>query len=83
VKATLSAVTEGDAQAAIVYVTDAEAAGDRVHTVELPEATGLVADYPIAALSTSGNVALAEAFVAFVLAPEGRAVLEQAGFLAP
>lgn len=83
VKATLTAVTEGDADAAIVYVTDAEAAGERVDTVEIPEAADLVADYPIAALSTSGNVELAEAFVAFVLAPGGRAVLEEAGFLAP
>ena len=76
-------MTEGDADAAIVYVTDAAAAGDRVDTVEVTEAADLFADYPIAALSASDDVELAEAFVAFVLAPEGRAVLEGAGFLAP
>ena len=35
-KATLTAVSEGDAVAGIVYVTDAQAAGDAVGSVEIP-----------------------------------------------
>jgi molybdate transport system substrate-binding protein len=83
VKSTLTAVTEGDAVAGIVYVTDATAAGDRVDTVEIPEARNVIADYPIAVVASSGSTALAEAFVAHVLSEEGRAVLADAGFLAP
>jgi molybdate transport system substrate-binding protein len=36
VRSTLTAVTEGDADAAIVYVTDAAAAGDAVEVVTVP-----------------------------------------------
>ncbi len=83
VRSTLSAVTEGDAVAAIVYVTDAKAAGDRIDTVAIPEAHDVTADYPIAALGATSSPALARAFEAFVLSEQGRSVLEDAGFLAP
>jgi molybdate transport system substrate-binding protein len=42
-KATLTAVSEGDAVAGIVYVTDAEAAGDDVDTVAIPEDQNVIA----------------------------------------
>jgi molybdate transport system substrate-binding protein len=83
VKAALSAVTEGDAEAAIVYVTDARAAGDAVATVEIPSSQNAVARYPIAVIAGTKDAALAEAFMAYVLGPEGRTVLEEAGFEAP
>ena len=81
VKATLTAVTEGDAEAAIVYVPDATASGDAVDTVEIPEADNVVADYPIAVMGSSPNAGLAEAFMAFVLGDNGQAALADAGFL--
>lgn len=83
VRATLAAVTQGDADAAIVYVTDATAAGDAVDVVALPEADEVVASYPIAAVAAAGSPEVAEAFVAFVLGPTGRQLLDEAGFGAP
>jgi molybdate transport system substrate-binding protein len=81
VKATLAAVADGDADAGIVYLTDVT--GDKVEAVAIPEAQNAVATYPIAVLKASTNPAAAEAFVAFVLGPQGQAVLEEAGFLPP
>jgi molybdate transport system substrate-binding protein len=83
VKATLAAVTPGDADAAIVYVTDAQAAGSTVDTVEIPDAQNAVAKYPIAVIKGTKSAALAEAFIQYVLGPEGQAVLKEAGFQAP
>ena len=85
VKATLAAVTEGDAHAAIVYVTDAAAAGDRAPTVELPPteaavAERLVAEYPIAVVWGASSE-LAVAFVEHVRSEAGQRVLRDAGFL--
>jgi molybdate transport system substrate-binding protein len=83
VKATLAAVTEGDAVAGIVYVTDAEAAGDAVESVDIAEADNVIADYPIAVVEATTNGDAAAAFVEYVLGPDGQAVLTDAGFLAP
>ena len=83
VKATLTAVTEGDAVAGIVYVTDAEAAGDAVEQVDIPDAQNAVATYPVSVLRGAGEPELARAFVEFVAGPEGERVLKDHGFLAP
>ncbi len=81
--ATTQAVSQGDAVAAIVYVTDAKAAGKAVDTVTIPDAQNAIASYPIAALRGAGDAALAKAFVAYVTSTEGQAVLEEYGFLPP
>lgn len=83
VRATLTAVTEGDAVAAIVYSTDARSAGDQVETVDIAVADNAIATYPAAVLAEASNAELAEAFVAYVASAEGQAVLEELGFLAP
>lgn len=82
-KTTLRAVTDGDADAAIVYVTDARAAGAKVATVEIPAAQNAVARYPIAMLASTGSPELAQAFLSYVLGPQAQAVLRKAGFQAP
>ena len=82
-KATLSAVANGDADAGIVYVTDGEAAGSTVGTVAIPAAQNAVAKYPIAIVEATRNEALAQAFMSYVLGPQGQAVLREAGFGAP
>lgn len=82
-RATLTAVSEGDAVAAIVYATDATAAGDRVEAVDLPAAGNVTASYPIAVLEDAANPDLAAAFRSYVLSEDGQTVLRDAGFLAP
>jgi molybdate transport system substrate-binding protein len=81
-KATLGAVTHGDADAALVYATDARAAGDDVHTVPLRDIAAATT-YPIGIVAGTHAPALARAFVAHVNSPAGRAVLDDHEFLAP
>jgi molybdate transport system substrate-binding protein len=83
VRATLTAVSEGDAVAGIVYVTDAAAAGDTVSTVTIPADVNAVATYPIGVVVDSSDAELAEAFVAHVLGADGQAVMKEFGFLPP
>ena len=81
-KATLTAVASGDADAGIVYVTDALASTD-VERVDLAESDNAVADYPIGIVRSTAATDLADAFVEYVTGPDARRVLESAGFLAP
>lgn len=82
VKATLTAVASGDADAGIVYVTDASASPD-VDRIDIPAEDNAEASYPIAVVKETGNAALATAFVEFVSSAVGLGILEAAGFLAP
>ena len=79
----LGKVTAGQADAGLVYVTDAAGAGDKVTAVAFPEAGGAVNTYPIAVLKGSRNAATAQKFVDLVTGPDGRKVLAGAGFAAP
>lgn len=83
VRSTLAAVTRGDADAAIVYVSDAAAVGSRVEVVEVPEAVGIVASYPVAGLADSDVGGVATAFVRYVLSDEAQTLLRDAGFGPP
>ena len=83
VRATLGAVSRGDADAAIVYQTDAAAAGDAVETVPLPGASEVVAQYPIAVVAGTAAPEVAAAFVDHVRGPTGQQILRRAGFGAP
>jgi molybdate transport system substrate-binding protein len=83
VKATLDAVTHGDADAAIVYVTDAKSAGKDVTAVMIPDGQNAIAVYPIATLTSSADKEVSQAFIDFVTGTEGQAVLKSYGFLAP
>lgn len=79
----LNKVTTGQADAGIVYVTDAIGAGDKVAAVSFPEAAGAVNTYPIAALRGSKNPGLARKFVDLVAGESGQKVLSAAGFAKP
>jgi molybdate transport system substrate-binding protein len=79
----LSKVTTGQADAGIVYVTDAIGAGDKVAAVAFPEASGAVNTYPIAVLKGSKNPELAHKFVDLVTGAAGQKVLNAAGFAKP
>ncbi|RRQ26859.1 molybdate ABC transporter substrate-binding protein [Rhodococcus sp. Eu-32] len=79
----LGKVTSGQADAGLVYVTDAAGVGDQVATVDFPESAEAVNTYPIATLNSSDNAGTAAAFVALVTSDTGRRVLTEAGFGAP
>lgn len=83
VKAALSKVTLGEVDAALVYRTDAKAAGDKVEGIEFPESAQAINDYPIAVLQGAPNPTGAQAFVQFVLSDKELAVLTAAGFQQP
>ncbi|HEY9266089.1 MAG TPA: extracellular solute-binding protein, partial [Mycobacterium sp.] len=78
----LGKVTSGQADAGLVYVTDAAAAGSDVTVIPFPESRGAVNRYPIAVLDHSANLDAARRFVALVTGPQGREVLGAAGFAA-
>ncbi|MCM6776992.1 molybdate ABC transporter substrate-binding protein [Nocardia sp. CDC159] len=79
----LGKVISGEADAGLVYVTDAAGAGAKVVTVPFPESSGAVNTYPIAAVADSKQAELAHQFEALVTGPDGRAALARAGFGAP
>jgi len=83
VKAVLSKVVLGEADAGIVYATDVLAAGPTVVGVPIPADQNVTTTYPIAAINGSANAATAQAFVAYVLSPAGQKVLTAAGFTSP
>lgn len=79
----LGKVTSGQADAGLVYVTDAKGAGDKVTAIPFPQASEAVNTYPIAALKDSTNPAAAQKFVELVTGSQGREVLSKAGFEVP
>ena len=76
----LGKVTSGQADAGLVYVTDAKNAGEKVTEVTFPEAAAVVNVYPIATLTAATQPELATRFVELVTGPEGQQVLSAAGF---
>jgi molybdate transport system substrate-binding protein len=83
VKATLAAVATGDADAAIVYVTDAKSAGRTVQAVKIPASLNVLAVYPIARLASTQNASLANGWVKYVTSAAGQKTLQSFGFLPP
>lgn len=83
VKAVLSKVQLDEADAGLVYATDAVAAGDDVESVDVPSSPQNNTSYPIAALTEAEEPGLAADFVELVLSPAGRRVLTRAGFGSP
>lgn len=83
VKATLSAVSEGDAQAGLVFRSDALAAGADVSIVEVPAELGGSSDYSVAVLTDATHPDRARAFVDYVTGTRAQDLLRAAGFLPP
>jgi molybdate transport system substrate-binding protein len=83
VKAVVTKVSLGEADAGIVYVTDVTAGGDKVEGVDIPRDQNVTATYPIAAVKASKNQQQAQAFVDLVRSPDGQQVLASFGFLPP
>jgi molybdate transport system substrate-binding protein len=83
VKAVVTKVSLGEADAGIVYVTDVAAGGDKVEGVGIPEELNVLATYPIATVKASKAQDQAQAFMDQVLGAEGQQVLKAHGFLPP
>ncbi|MBC3986553.1 molybdate ABC transporter substrate-binding protein [Streptomyces sp. AC536] len=83
VRAVLSKVTLGEADAGIVYVTDAATAKGSVDTVTIPDAQNAIATYPAAPLTSSRHDAQATSFVRWLTSPTAQKVLRAAGFQRP
>ncbi|WP_158882031.1 molybdate ABC transporter substrate-binding protein [Amycolatopsis anabasis] len=83
VKAVLTKVRAGEADAGLVYVTDAASAAGKVDRVDFPEAAGAVNTYPIAVVKDAPQAELARQFTDLVLGEAGRRELGKAGFGTP
>lgn len=82
VRQALAKVQLGEADAGIVYMTDALSVPSLV-TIDISDAYNSLAEYPIAALKASSNLDLAQVFVEFVLSSEGQTILQKWGFGKP
>jgi molybdate transport system substrate-binding protein len=80
VRSVLAKLASGDADAGIVYVTDAATGGTGIVAIPIPAKLNVTATYPIAVVRGAPDAATASAFVRFVLGP-GQVTLRQAGFL--
>ena len=83
VKDTLSKVRLGAADAAVVYVSDVQAARGQVAGVPIPATQNVVASYPIALVKSASNPNTARAFISYVTSSAGRATLVRFGFAKP
>jgi len=82
VKAVLTKVSLGEADAGIVYFSDITSdKASKVSTFDIPDALNTLATYPIAPISDSKNADLAKAFVSLVLSPEGQQVMAKYNFI--
>ncbi len=82
VKAVLSKIVLGEADAGIVYTTDiAKSPGQRVDTIEIPETLNVIAAYPIAVVRDAPLREQADQFVHYILSDEGQRILARFGFL--
>ena len=81
VRQVLSKVSLGEAEAGIVYRTDAQSAKDAVTTITIPPELNVIADYPIAIVAGAGHPQLARAWLELVTSSAGQRALAEAGFL--
>ncbi len=83
VKAVVTKVTSGEADAAIVYATDVKAAGTKAEGVTIPAEFNVVATYPLGVTTEASDPEAAAAWAAFITGDEGQAILASYGFGAP
>jgi molybdate transport system substrate-binding protein len=82
VKAVVSKVRLGEADAGVVYTTDVtREATQELGTLEVPDRFNVIATYPIAPLANAPEPELARQFIDFVLSPTGQQVMVNYGFV--
>lgn len=79
VKQVVTKVQLGEADAGIVYISDARATPE-LKTITIPTRYNVIAQYPIATLSEASQPDLAAKFINYVLSVEGQAILQKWGF---
>ncbi|HEY7908105.1 MAG TPA: molybdate ABC transporter substrate-binding protein [Thermomicrobiales bacterium] len=80
VKAIVQKVQLGEADAGIVYATDAQAAKDKLTLIDIPDAQNVIATYPVAVVKGAKQAALGQKFIAYLLSADGQAILQKYGF---
>lgn len=83
VKAVLTKVRLGEADAGLVYATDVRAARDEVRALELSGGAATVTRYAVAVLRDAAEPDLARDWLDLLTSPAGRSVLDEAGFGRP
>lgn len=81
VKQIVAKVQSGEADAGIVYLTDAAAAKANLLEIDIPDQYNVIATYPIAAVKGAPNAAAAQVFMNYVLGSDGQTILKQQGFI--
>ena len=84
VKAVVTKISLNEGDAGVVYSTDVTpAVGAKLDVFPFPATVAPDIEYPIATLKSATNTKGAQAFVDFILSPDGQAFLKARGFLAP
>ncbi|EST39043.1 hypothetical protein N566_04185 [Streptomycetaceae bacterium MP113-05] len=83
VRAVLSKVELGEADAGLVYRTDAVTAPGKVDAVAVPDGRNEIAKYPVATLNASEHSEAAQEFVGWLTGADAQRVLREAGFQKP
>jgi len=81
VRAVVTRLQVGEADAGIVYASDVASAEGEVEGVQIPDEVNVTATYPIAELTDASSAA--GEFIDFALSERGRAILEDNGFIVP
>jgi molybdate transport system substrate-binding protein len=82
VKAVLTKIVLGEADAGIVYSSDVSPANAvKLGKIAIPDNLNVIASYPIAPIQDSQNPSLAQAFINLVLSAEGQDILAEFGFI--
>ena len=81
VRQVLAKVVLGEADAGIVYRSDAMAGAGKVQVLSIPPEVNVRAEYPIAILKGAPHPALARAWIDLLKSAAGLAALREAGFL--
>ena len=83
VRSTLDKVISEEAEAGLVYASDAVAAGDDVTTIEIPGAEEHLTSYFAAPLGGAADTDLAQAWVDLLTSEAGQQAFTDAGFTLP
>lgn len=84
VKAVVTKIALGEADAGVVYSTDVTpSVAPKLVAIPFPASVAPDIEYPIATLKNAPDPKGAQAFVDYVLSPEGQAFLKARGFISP